>query len=106
MVPHCAALHETVQVTPFPEASPVTKAVTGDVEFASMGFTETITETVIFVGVMLGAMLPPQPVMIAAEANAMSVRADDATIFICASETPSECTIRNFARAGWQFSTL
>ena len=73
-LPHCAALQETVQVTPFPDASFVTVAVTESSPVAMTAFDAAETETVIAGGgVITGELPPPQPVKIIARTSARSM---------------------------------
>jgi hypothetical protein len=63
-LPHCDALHETVQVTPLPEESLVTVAVKGAPPPAETEVEPAETETMIREPPPVGELLPPQPAMI------------------------------------------
>jgi len=83
MLPHCAAPHDAIQLTPMPDESPVTIAVKGAVPVAMTEFEPAETATM-----MLGVMadeLPPQLVMTIVEASNRTVGAKE-TPFMCASE--------------------
>ena len=87
-LPHCVALQDTLQVTPIADVSPVTFAWKGAVQVASTELVPAETETTMDEGGFItGELLPPQPLMIAAETSTRK-RAKDAIRFICASETP------------------
>lgn len=91
MLPHCATLHVTAQVTPMPDESPVTVAVRGALPVAVTEFAPAETATVMLEEVMVGE-LPPQPGIIIAEASARTVRAKETLPFMCALRAPASKT--------------
>ncbi len=84
-LPHCAELQETVQVTPLPDESWPTVAVT-DVDPVAISEVELAeTKTAIGGGTTMGGELPPQLTMIVTEDKPRSELANHAVRFICAS---------------------
>jgi len=83
-LPHCAALQETVQVTPLPDASPVTVADTGSVFVAITEFNADETETEMRDWGVIAGVLPPQPMMTVVKEIATSVQAKETLRSICA----------------------
>ena len=91
-LPHCPeVLQETAQVTPMPDESPVTVAVTGTVPVAGTEFPLADTDTVMMGGGVFVDELPPQPVIIMAEARARIVQGKETLPFM----RPSKCRQSN-----------
>jgi hypothetical protein len=83
-LPHCPdTLHETVQVTPLPDVSPLTVAVIGIVPVAATELPLAETDTVMTGdGTIVDELLPPQPVTMRAEASTRIVQATETLPFI------------------------
>src|SRR5215471_16024297 len=83
-LPHEGALHETDQVSAFPDVSPVTVAATPITPAAipELAAADTVTVITGGGGVTIGE-LPPQPVMLIAKAKPRNVYAKETVRSIC-----------------------